>query len=286
MKIGNKGFISISIIYSFFIVFLLLLLLVITTYTSNRTNFGVFINDIKKKHAQTGISLSNYLLSLNGLDSGEGKIVEENALRYEGKNPNNYLNFDGALWRVIGVFETEYDSDNDGIVDTAGNLVKIIKDESATTYTYENAKNAFVSTYLSNLMVATVKWSAGGVNNTNLNAESIYANQNTSTITSKVGFMSLSDYAYATLSSSCARSTHLSEYNFTCLSENWLAKGIDEWMLTPNSSGGQFKLNSDKTTSSVDTTSLLGARPVVYLEEDVLVISGNGSLASPYSIRR
>ena len=50
--------------------------------------------------------------------------------RYEGKNPNNYVMFNNELWRILGVFSTEYDSNNDGTTDTTANLVKIIRDES------------------------------------------------------------------------------------------------------------------------------------------------------------
>ncbi len=50
--------------------------------------------------------------------------------RYEGKNPNNYLMFNNELWRIIGVFSTEYDTNNDGITDATTNLVKIIRESS------------------------------------------------------------------------------------------------------------------------------------------------------------
>lgn len=47
----KKGFISISIIYSFFIVFLLLLVLTLSTYITNRYSFGIYTKDEKKYHA-------------------------------------------------------------------------------------------------------------------------------------------------------------------------------------------------------------------------------------------
>ena len=49
--------------------------------------------------------------------------------RYEGENPNNYVMFNNELWRIIGVFSTEYDSDNNGTTDATANLVKIIREE-------------------------------------------------------------------------------------------------------------------------------------------------------------
>lgn len=44
----KKGVISVSVIYSFFLIFCLLLILIMTTYTNNRVNFKLLKNDIKK----------------------------------------------------------------------------------------------------------------------------------------------------------------------------------------------------------------------------------------------
>ena len=63
-------------------------------------------------------------------NQGSGQLVNENGLRYEGSNPNNYLFFNDELWRIIGVFSTAYDSDNDGTADSTDDLVKIIREES------------------------------------------------------------------------------------------------------------------------------------------------------------
>lgn len=45
---NKNGFISISVIYSFFLVILLLLALIMSTYINNRVNFGIYLDDIKK----------------------------------------------------------------------------------------------------------------------------------------------------------------------------------------------------------------------------------------------
>ena len=45
---NKKGFISISALYSFFLVFCLLLILIMTTYSDNRINFKMIKNDAKK----------------------------------------------------------------------------------------------------------------------------------------------------------------------------------------------------------------------------------------------
>ncbi len=71
--------------------------------------------------------LNSYIIGLNNTTQGEGQVVSENGYRYEGAHPNNYVMFNNELWRILGVFSTEYDSDNDGTTDATANLVKIIK---------------------------------------------------------------------------------------------------------------------------------------------------------------
>ena len=46
VKMSNKGFISISVIYSFFLVFLMLLLFIVNGYVNNRTLLKKIENEI------------------------------------------------------------------------------------------------------------------------------------------------------------------------------------------------------------------------------------------------
>ena len=66
--------------------------------------------------------------------------------RYEGKNPNNYIWFNNELWRIVGVFETEYDSNNDGIVDSTDNLVKIVRNRSLGSLVTSTGTGGITST--------------------------------------------------------------------------------------------------------------------------------------------
>ena len=61
--------------------------------------------------------------------------------RYEGINPNNYILFNNELWRIIGIFETEYDSNNSGVANATGNLVKIIREDSLGTLVWNKTSN-------------------------------------------------------------------------------------------------------------------------------------------------
>ena len=76
--------------------------------------------------------LNNYVISLNNQTVGDGKVVNENGYRYEGTNPNNYLLYNGELWRIIGVFGNEMHGQT-------GNLVKIIRNDSIGGLVYSTA---------------------------------------------------------------------------------------------------------------------------------------------------
>ncbi len=77
-------------------------------------------------------NLSQYIINNVGSTQGEGQIVNENGYRYEGKNPNNYVLFNGELWRIIGVFDSETHGQS-------GNLTKIIRDESIGSYAWHKS---------------------------------------------------------------------------------------------------------------------------------------------------
>ena len=64
------------------------------------------------------------------MEKANSTVSVDTGYRYEGYNPNNYVMFNNELWRIIGVFETEYDSNNDGTIDATDNLVKIIRENS------------------------------------------------------------------------------------------------------------------------------------------------------------
>ena len=79
--------------------------------------------------------LNTYISSLVGQTVGSGQVVSENGIRYEGKDPINYVMFNNELWRIIGVF----DSSSHG--QTGKNLVKIIRNEQIGGIAWEKNNN-------------------------------------------------------------------------------------------------------------------------------------------------
>ena len=93
-RLNKKGVISISVIYSFFLIFCLLLVLILTTYTNNRINFKMLKNDIKKKYISSeeittsliGSKIDTALMSYTDDDMGT-------TYYYNGQVDNNYIIF-------------------------------------------------------------------------------------------------------------------------------------------------------------------------------------------------
>ena len=95
-----------------------------------------------------------------------------------------------------------------------------------------------------------------------------------------------SDYGYSVLSSNCARTTTLNNYETSkCAGASWLYGQGYEWLLTPFSTESMFaffigdtgNLNYEHTVYGYNSF-----RPVIYLNASVYKIDGDGSLNSPY----
>ena len=245
-------------------------------------------------------------------DAAKDCLVNENGYRYEGKNSNNYVLFNDELWRIIGVFSVNTQSNG------TQNLVKLIRNETldglawhgsntndwsgATLQQqlnngYYNGTDStcnFYSSYTKTCyfsetglnstarnMVESVVWNLGGISSTSNTAEEFYTAERGTTVysgrpttwTGKVGLMYPSDYGYAVLASSCARTTNLGDYDSTaCAGSNWLKTGSYQWTMTPSSSysanvfyvytGGSFNIVAYYG---------YGVRPSIYLKSNIEV---------------
>ena len=101
----------------------------------NLYNDGSTINTVN-----IGGSTSNPQVKLN---SNQGIMLDNNGdYRYYGANPNNYVEFNGELWRIIGAF---YDVD-DGTGKKEMRL-KLIRNESIGNYSWDSSASTVNSGY-------------------------------------------------------------------------------------------------------------------------------------------
>ena len=144
-------------------------------------------------------------------------------------------------------------------------------------------------------MIENVTWYLGGHSTYNATAEAFYGYERGTTVnsgrptetTGYIGLMYPSDYGYSVLSSSCARTTNLGDYDSaTCAGQSWLYGQGYEWTITPLSSDSVDVFYVDNYGNLDPNSANRGsaARPVLYLDSSVYVIDGTGTQSDPYII--
>ena len=254
------------------------------------------------------------------------KVVETNpidaGIRYEGKNPNNYIWFNNEYWRVIGVLDSNTHGQN------GQELVKIIRTESLgylsfyctdcsdwskawlrslLNDSYYNAQDGtdsgYCRGYYSNIpkncnytkkgiqayyrkMITKTAWYLGGYPNTGVSSNQIFLLERNNTNSSRPNFVD--DYIGL---------MYVSDYGFSILNEkldrfkylnnsdtnwSWLY-GMGTDMVTITPHGG-FIFAFDTYLTRNNPISGGEIFPTFYLDSSVYVIDGDGSLENPYII--
>ena len=175
---NNKGFISISVIYSFFLVFLMLLLFIVDGYANNRVlikkiaakvteeamnvtyceanvhnKICELVNNYNPNSNNGNVTLTNGMIYYHG--SSLAKSAADGSYRYAGANPNNYVCFGSIaascpaanLYRIIGIVPVEVvTAETDPITTEVQMLYKLIKNNYVTTTEINTGSGTFNGT--------------------------------------------------------------------------------------------------------------------------------------------
>ena len=244
----------------------------------------------------------------------KANAVNENGYRYEGTDPNNYIQMkrsDGKteMWRIIGLFP---DGENGEDVIR----VRKVREEYApydskctnhwpNTTLYTSLKDTYSLTNYKNTV--NYKIYLGALTDLRLTAEGWYTAERGSTpgATSKYSYSSVtqfygsvgliypSDYGYAVLASDCARTKSPSGYDSTaaCYNNNWLYQGASswQWLISPvpdDVCHVYFVFETGRVGFSdfADVTQFGFVSPVMALKADVEV-TGSGTQSNPYIMK-
>ena len=244
-------------------------------------------------------------------------VNEGNGIRYEGKDPANYVCFSSSctadtLYRIIGKFNVMVDTTGNGTADTSKSVIKLIKSKafSESMYWASGASNtwstASINTYINSTWtkptnnILTARWYVGGYSTPDATAATfLSAESNGTTWDGKVGLMYVSDYGYAVLSTNCGRTTNMSSYNSSnCYSNNWIYYGSESISVNTNYSmsitpysGGNYQdyyisgYSGGIARSGDYNFGKMGVKPVFYLDATTTKISsGTGTSSDPYII--
>lgn len=307
MRCGMKknGFISISVVYSFFFIFLMMLLFIVNNLINDRVLLSKIKEQVKTEIAETNFAqylINNYDEDGLNLVYHDGTILNDSksfavdakdySYRYSGANPNNYVCLkdtcnNNDLFRVIGVIDGK---------------VKLIKHTPLLSIHWHTTdKNDYASswikgylneTYLSYLednniskLIETTTWHTAGFssNMINKNVYEIYdmelgINMNNAIYDeSKIALPYVSDYAYATQSNNFAGT--ISNAN------NWMFEG-NLWTISRSTDGANqvFYIENDGTLKSATSSQTKNVKPVFFLKTKVIRKGGTGTITDPYKV--
>lgn len=255
----------------------------------NNNNHEMYRIDSMTKEIINTTRFIGFIKSTNGI------IEYDNNLEYYGANPDNYICFDNKdnscnLYRIIGLFYNKEENKYN---------LKIVKNDFLGEYQYSLTNNYLVDNdvnssiydmlkeYYDNLSDYAkneiIEYEYKNDYNDSLEEDliNIYNYDSKNNYILNIGMLSLSDYLYA---SNC-NTKKANEYDNDCYINNWLYKYNKEMLIT------RLDTNNDKIYAIKDGIynekydSLLSMRPVMYLNSDIILIKGDGTINNPFIIR-
>lgn len=243
--------------------------------------------------------------------------TSDNNLRYIGESPNNYIEFNGEKWRIVGLMNNVKDSQGSAL-----SRIKIIHDplygfaydtsnlnnwntassqKILNSGDYFNRTNSFSDIGLtenSKKMITKAIWNLGGHSKVSGAASTYYIyERGTKVPTGRpatwlgyVGLMYPSDYGYAVggnVRQTCLGINMTLYDTNNCFANDWLfVPDRAQWTLTPLTSDLNRILivSSSKKLSDDPTQAQHVVRPTVYLDINVQVTGGTGEINDPYTI--
>lgn len=267
----------------------------------NNNNYYMYspqITCVNTEETYESKNLANILLE-NIVTSGNGLYSIGNSYYFRGDNVNNYIMFDGLLWRIVKI-----NDDNSVRLIEAGMREPVVWDDrynsemSSTTginnYIHDNINSRikdnleaiYNNTYIKKDILSDD--AKGYIKETSLcigkrsleettNDGSIECSQ---TIDNQyIGLLQLNEYIIASLDNSCinAESTSCSNYNYLADFEN------SYWTLTGNSENNSqvYKIYNTVTSSLASNSGM--ARMVINISENTN-INGKGTIDEPYVV--
>jgi len=244
-------------------------------------------------------------------DDSIGTYAWDNKLSGIGTSTSSYGSNDWTDARLMMLLNDGYEAgytndEGDEIYGYEGSLYWNSK--SGTCYSGSSSGTTtcdFTSTGLKNdtttNMIEEVVWPLLGWNSSSVYSNAMYNYErttgkvyNTSIATEwegKVALMYPSDYGYATDFNKC--SVALGSYNsstdsYACRTNDWLFKtSTTQWVLTPYSSNADaawYVSSSGNVNDSNGVYRASAVRPVLYLNSELSIESGEGTSTSPYRI--
>ena len=281
----KNGFISVTVIYTFFLVFLSLMLYIVTNLVVNRNLLNNMKTTIKNELNDSNFNryLINHCNDLIRMDDSYNNSIKDDSYRFVGSNPNNYVSINGNVFRIIGIFDGNVklianEWKKAGFSENADNNIY------AESSIYASLNNEYLNEININNYIEDKVWYVGGISSADAKTAAqteVGEKRNTGvTVTAKIGLPYISDYIYS------YGTDNKSDYgNVFSKTNNWLYTS-NLWFIT--------RYNKNFTQSYfIDKEGLLkrgrvnlekSIRPVFYLKKSIKIIGGDGTISNPYQI--
>ncbi len=234
--------------------------------------------------------------------SGDGLYIdtyETGRCVYKGVDPNNYLEIDNTLWRILAI-------ESDGTLKIMKNdsIGKKLWDTGVGAWGYNDwSRPAVVNSYLNNdyygslsddfkAIIENHVWNTGAVTHGNNDLANQIEEEKSITWRGNVGLISVSDYIKANSNISECGNLSLNNSNYeTCHQTNFLVKSERFWTITAYD---KIILNSSSVVYRIGETGGIGAESAGYNTSDILpniylkntiIFEGKGTETYPYVIK-
>ena len=245
-----------------------LLIIIALFYTFRLVKY--YLKENGHKDADTTTLLVDELIKKQSyVDQTKGLVHDKNAsiYRYIGKVEDNYLEYSGILFRIVGI-----DKDNN---------IKAISDSNLTLM-YSGLEKGFDKSYV-------YKW----LNKSDEKYSGIFENNMGSTDKYLTNTYLCDDVVSDLKDINCEKNnnalkiTLLSLYDYASAGgkESYLNNGESYYLSTIDDKNNNYFIN---TTGDVGlnkiSSKIYGVRPVITIKNDVALMHGDGSKTSPYAV--
>ncbi len=233
-------------------------------------------------------TLRDYIIKQGTVEIGDGLYTMNNEYIYRGEYLNNYVSFAGQIWRILKI-------------DADGNI-KLLQDETKLRNVWDNRYNVEAKS-----TVGINNYELSRINDALQNVYNSFSDDEKKYITTKnlcigkrfagdttndgktecaetlenqnIGLIQLNEYLIASIDANCKKVK-----DGACQNYNYLAKYASEWWtITPNAvdTHNVYEISRGiSKTSNASITKLV--RASIYLNNDVIYVSGDGSKDKPY----
>lgn len=254
---------------------------IVYTATDSHDNLGIFV--LKIKVVKDEMPKENQIIIDNAsVLPGDGVLKKQKNSEYifAGKNPNNYIQFQEDLWRILKV-------------DTNG--IKVIKETPVTTMKWSEKESTHIDdsliySYLNKTYVPTIMETQNINSKMRFPISALYLDSVTSleqlkreeskiqTEVVTAGLLTMSDYVLASNNAQCmANGTN-------CESENYLTKVNSYWTSHMTQDRTMMYMVSNHGIGTAAPTNVLDVYPVLYLK-GYKTLLGTGTEVDPYKIQ-